>query len=97
MPGRLLTTPGQRRPPRSGRHPRGSSSRQRWRMDPRLQHLVATTRKKGKEKKGEKATVSTHPKYSRLLSPYFPPFPSTWLSQPDVGAQEQQLGIGEKE
>ena len=50
--GSLLTTPGRRRSSRSSRHPRGSSSRhKRWRLDPGLRHLVAST---GKRKKGGK-------------------------------------------
>ena len=57
LPGSLLTTPGRRRSPRGSRHPRGSSSRRRrWRLDPRLHHLVATSEKNGKRwKKGEQS------------------------------------------
>ena len=67
LPGSLLTTPGHRRHPRSSKHPRGSSSHcRRWRLAPRVHHLVAASRKNGKMwKKGSKATVSTHPKYSQ--------------------------------
>ena len=64
--GSLLTTLGRRRPSRGSRHPRGSSSRQRWHLAPGLHHLVATTRKKERRgKRGSKATVSTHSKYSQ--------------------------------
>ena len=53
LPGILLTTPGRRRQPaRSSRHLQCSSRRRRWRLAPGLQHLVATTRKKGKGEKG---------------------------------------------
>src|SRR3989337_3049431 len=65
LPGILLTTPGRRRPGRSSRLRPGGSSRRRWRLAPGLQHLVATTSKKGKGEKRGKATVSTHPKYSQ--------------------------------
>ena len=69
LPGILLTTPGRRqRAARSSRHLRCSSRHRRWRLAPGLQHLVATTRKKGKGERGEKATVSTHPKYSQARS-----------------------------
>ena len=37
--------------------------------------------------------ASTLDEYSRLLSPSFPPIPSTWLSQPDVGAQEPDATV----
>ena len=53
----LLTTPGRRqRPARSSRHLQcRRCRRRRWRLAPGLQHLVATTRKKGKgEKRGRK-------------------------------------------
>ena len=54
LPGILLTTPGRRqRAARSSRQLRCSRGRRRrWRLAPGLQHLVATTRKKGKGKKG---------------------------------------------
>ena len=52
LPGSLLTTPGRRRSPRGSRHPRGSSSRQRWHLALGLHHLVATTRKKKEGGKG---------------------------------------------
>ena len=54
LPGILLTTPGRRqRPARSSRHLQcRRCRRRRWRLAPGLQHLVATTRKKGKGKKG---------------------------------------------
>ena len=50
----LLTTPGRRqRPARSSRHLQcRGSRRRRWRLAPVLQHLVVTTRKKGKGKRG---------------------------------------------
>src|SRR4051812_41192812 len=70
LPGNLLTTPGRRqRVARSSRHLQCRRSRRRWwRLDLGLQHLVATTREKGKGEKGEKAFVSTHPKYSQERS-----------------------------
>ena len=57
LPGILLTTPGRRqRPARSIRHLQcRRCRRRRWRLAPGLQHLVATTRKKGKGKKGEES------------------------------------------
>ena len=66
LPGILLTTPGRRQPAaRSSRHLRCSRGRRRrWRLAPGLQHLVATIRYR-KGKRGRKATVSTHPKYSQ--------------------------------
>ena len=64
--GSLLTTLGRRCSSRGSRHPRGSSSPQRWHLAPGLHHLVAASEKNGKRwKKGSKATVSTHPKYSQ--------------------------------
>ena len=51
-----------------GTFQRSRSHHRRWRLAPGLQHLVATTRKKGKGKRGRKATVSTHPKYSQARS-----------------------------
>src|SRR3954464_10499313 len=70
LPGILLTTHGRRqRAARSSRNLRCSRSRRRRRrLDPGLQHLVATTRRKDRGKRGEKATVSTHPKYSQARS-----------------------------
>src|SRR3954468_13153812 len=70
LPGILLTTPGRRqRAARSSRHLQcRRSRRRRWRLDPGLRHLVATTRGKKRGEKGEKATVSTHPKYSQARS-----------------------------
>src|SRR3954471_12038312 len=70
LPGILLTTPGRRQlTARSSRHLRcRRNRRQRWRLDPGLQHLVATTRRKERGKRGEKATVSTHAKYSQARS-----------------------------
>ena len=71
LPGILLTTPGHRqRAARSSRHLRCSRGRRRrWRLAPGLQHLVATSEKKRKRgKRGSKATVSTHPKYSQARS-----------------------------
>ena len=69
LPGILLTTPGRRqRAARSSRHLQcRRSHRRRWRLAPGLQHLVATTRYR-KGKRGRKATVSTHPKYSQARS-----------------------------
>ena len=54
LPGILLTTPGRRqRAARSSRHLQcRRCRRRRWRLAPGLQHLVATTRKKGKGEKG---------------------------------------------
>ena len=37
--------------------------------------------------------ASTLDEYSRLLSPSFPPIPSTWLSQPDAGVQEPDATV----
>ena len=37
--------------------------------------------------------ASTLDEYSRLLSPSFPSIPSTWLLQPDVGAQEPDATV----
>src|SRR3954471_9403047 len=56
LPAILLTTPGRRqRVARSRRHLQcRRSRRQRWRLAPGLQHLVATTREKGKGKRGRK-------------------------------------------
>ena len=65
LPGSLLTTPGRLRSPCSSRHPRGSSSRQWWRLAPGIHHLVATIGYRGKI--GSKATVSTHPNYPQDL------------------------------
>ena len=69
LPGILLTTPGRRqRPARSSRHLQcRRCRRRRWRLAPELQHLVATIRYR-KGKRGRKATVSTHPKYSQARS-----------------------------
>ena len=65
----LLTTPGRRqRPTRSSRHLQcRRCRRRRWRLAPELQHLIATIRYR-KGKRGGKATVSTHPKYSQARS-----------------------------
>src|SRR3954464_6726305 len=70
LPGILLSTPGRRqRAARNSRHLHSSRSRRRrWRQDPGLQHLVAATRRKERGKRGKKATVSTHPKYSQARS-----------------------------
>src|SRR3954464_13240133 len=70
LPGILLTTPGRRQlAARSIRHLQCRRSRhRRWRLAPGLQHLVAATREKEKGKRGKKATVSTHPKYSQARS-----------------------------
>ena len=77
LPRILLTTPGRRqRPARSSRHLQcRRCRRRRWRLAPGLQHLVATIRYR-KGKRGRKATVSTHPKYSqaRIYTTY------AWLS-----------------
>ena len=69
LPGILLTTPGRRqRAARSSRHLQcRRCRRRRWRLAPKLQHLVATIRYR-KGKGGRKATVSTHPKYSQARS-----------------------------
>ena len=37
--------------------------------------------------------ASTLDEYARCFSPSFPPFHSTWLSQPDAGAQELDATI----
>ena len=69
LPGILLTTHGRRqRAARSSRPLQCSRGRRRrWRLAPGLQHLVATIRYR-KGKRGRKATVSTHPKYSQARS-----------------------------
>ena len=66
LPGSLLTTPSRRRPSRGSRHPQCSSSRRRrWRLDPGLHHLVAST---GKKKKGEKGEQSNREYSSKVLA-----------------------------
>src|SRR3954471_3693108 len=69
LPGILLTTPGCRqRAARSSRHLQCSRShRRRWRLDPGLHRLVAAIGYR-KGKRGNKATMSTHPKYSQARS-----------------------------
>ena len=66
LPGILLTTLGRRqRAARSSRHLQCSSRHRRWRLAPGLQHLVATTRKKGK---GEKRKESNREYSSKVLA-----------------------------
>mgnify|MGYP007082585001 CR=1 FL=1 len=70
LPGILLTTPGRRqRPAHSSRHlQRRRCRRRRWRLAPGLQGLVAAIGYRKWGEKREKATVSTHPKYSQARS-----------------------------
>ena len=65
LPGSLLTTLGRQRLSCSSRHPWDSSNHQWCRLAPGIRHLVATIGYGGK--RGSKATVSTHPKYSQDL------------------------------